>query len=55
MAKDSRSLEMQLRSAKHGEDGKPSIIFIGDGLHLRTTKNRSGKVTKTGVLRYYDM
>lgn len=55
MAKDSRSLEMQLRNAKPGEDGKPSIIFIGDGLQLWTSKNRAGKVTKTWVLRYYDV
>lgn len=55
MAKDSRSLEMQLRNAKPGEDGKPSIIFIGDGLQLWTSKNRAGKVVKTWVLRYYDV
>ena len=54
MAKDSRSLEMELRNAKPGEDGKPSIIFIGDGLQLWTSRNRAGKVTKTWVLRYYD-
>ena len=54
MAKDSRSLEMELRSAKPGEDGTPSIIFIGDGLQLWTSRNRAGKVTKTWVLRYYD-